>query len=45
MRSALGIVIGLRPEADITLFVRAYAGLDPVARPIFYDRCFAEYAE
>jgi ABC-2 type transport system ATP-binding protein len=45
MRSALGIVIGLAARADITLFDEPYAGLDPVARQIFYDRLLAEYAE
>jgi ABC-2 type transport system ATP-binding protein len=45
MRSALGIVIGLAARADVTLFDEPYAGLDPVARQIFYDRLLAEYAE
>jgi ABC-2 type transport system ATP-binding protein len=45
MRSALGIVIGLAARAEVTLFDEPYAGLDPVARQIFYDRLLAEYAE
>jgi ABC-2 type transport system ATP-binding protein len=45
MRSALGILIGLAARADVTLFDEPYAGLDPVARQIFYDRLLAEYAD
>jgi ABC-2 type transport system ATP-binding protein len=45
MRSALGIVIGLAARADVTLFDEPYAGLDSVARQIFYDRLLTEYAE
>jgi ABC-2 type transport system ATP-binding protein len=45
MRSALGIVIGMAARADVTLFDEPYAGLDAVARQIFYDRLLAEYAE
>ncbi len=45
MRSALGIVIGLAARADVTLFDEPYAGLDPVARQIFYDRLLSEFAE
>jgi ABC-2 type transport system ATP-binding protein len=45
MRSALGIVIGLAARADVTLFDEPYAGLDPVARQLFYDRLLADYAE
>jgi ABC-2 type transport system ATP-binding protein len=45
MRSALGIVIGLSARAEVTLFDEPYAGLDPVARQLFYDRLLAEYAE
>jgi len=44
MRSALGIVIGLAAQADVTLFDEPYAGLDAVARQIFYDRLLADYA-
>jgi ABC-2 type transport system ATP-binding protein len=45
MRSALGIVIGLAARAEITLFDEPYAGLDAVARQLFYDRLLASYAE
>ena len=45
MRSALGIVIGLAARAEVTMFDEPYAGLDAVARQIFYDRLLAEYAE
>jgi ABC-2 type transport system ATP-binding protein len=45
MRSALGIVIGLAARAEVTLFDEPYAGLDPVARQLFYDRMLADYTE
>jgi ABC-2 type transport system ATP-binding protein len=45
MRSALGIVIGLAARAEVTLFDEPYAGLDPVARQLFYDRLLADYAD
>ena len=45
MRSALGIVIGLAARAEVTLFDEPYAGLDPVARQLFYDRLLADLAE
>jgi ABC-2 type transport system ATP-binding protein len=45
MRSALGIVIGIAARAQVTLFDEPYAGLDPVARQLFYDRMLADYAE
>jgi ABC-2 type transport system ATP-binding protein len=45
MRSALGIILGLAARAEVTLFDEPYAGLDAVARQIFYDRLLAEYAE
>jgi len=45
MRSALGIVIGLAARAEVTFFDEPYAGLDPVARQLFYDRLLADYAE
>jgi ABC-2 type transport system ATP-binding protein len=44
-RSALGITIGLAARAEVTLFDEPYAGLDAVARQIFYDRLLADYAE
>jgi ABC-2 type transport system ATP-binding protein len=45
MRSALGIVIGLAARAELTLFDEPYAGLDAVARQLFYDRLLADFAE
>ncbi|MBO0692012.1 MAG: ABC transporter ATP-binding protein [Acidimicrobiaceae bacterium] len=45
MRTALGIVIGLATRAEVTLFDEPYAGLDAVARQLFYDRLLAEYTE
>jgi ABC-2 type transport system ATP-binding protein len=45
MRSAVGIVIGLSARAPLTLFDEPYAGLDAVARQLFYDRLLAEFAE
>jgi ABC-2 type transport system ATP-binding protein len=44
-RSALGITIGLGARAEVTLFDEPYAGLDAVARQIFYDRLLADFAE
>ena len=45
MRSAVGITIGLAARAELTLFDEPYAGLDPVARQLFYDRLLADFAE
>src|SRR5215468_2165046 len=45
MRSAVGIVIGLAARAELTLFDEPYAGLDAVARQLFYDRLLGEIAE
>ena len=45
MRSAVGIIIGLAARAELTLFDEPYAGLDPVARQLFYDRLLADFAE
>src|SRR5579862_5267804 len=45
MRSAVGIVIALAARADLTVFDEPYAGLDAVARQLFYDRLLADYAE
>src|SRR6202012_5085472 len=44
-RSALGITIGLAARAEVTMFDEPYAGLDAVARQIFYDRLLADFAE
>ena len=44
-RSALGITIGLAARAEVTLFDEPYAGLDAVARQIFYDRLLTDFAE
>jgi ABC-2 type transport system ATP-binding protein len=44
MRSALGIIIGLAARAELTLFDEPYAGLDAVARQVFYDHLLADYA-
>lgn len=44
MRSALGVVIGLAARAELTMFDEPYAGLDAVARQIFYDRLLSDYA-
>ncbi|MGH3318577.1 MAG: ABC transporter ATP-binding protein [Streptosporangiaceae bacterium] len=45
MRSALSIVIGLAGRAELTLFDEPYAGLDAVARHLFYDRLLADYVQ
>jgi ABC-2 type transport system ATP-binding protein len=45
MRSALGIVVGMAAQTEITLFDEPYAGLDAVARQLFYDRLLSTYAE
>jgi len=45
MRSPVGIVIGLAARAELMLFDEPYAGLDPVARQLFYDRLLADFAE
>ena len=44
MRSAVGITIGLAARAELTLFDEPYAGLDAVARQLFYDRLLADFA-
>jgi len=44
MRSAVGIVIGLAARAELTIFDEPYAGLDAVARQLFYDRLLADFA-
>ena len=42
MRTALGIVVGLAARAELTLFDEPYAGLDAVARTLFYDQLLAD---
>ncbi|MFC4030113.1 ABC transporter ATP-binding protein [Streptomyces polygonati] len=43
MRTALGIIVGLAARAELTLFDEPYAGLDAVARTLFYDQLLADY--
>jgi ABC-2 type transport system ATP-binding protein len=45
MRSALGIVIGLAAQAEVTMLDEPYSGLDEVARLVFYDRLLTDYSE
>jgi ABC-2 type transport system ATP-binding protein len=45
MRSGLGIVVGMAARAEVTMFDEPYAGLDAVARHVFYDRLLADFAE
>lgn len=42
-RSALGITIGLAARAEVTMFDEPYAGLDAVARRVFYDRLLEDF--
>ena len=44
-RSSLGAVIGIASRAELTLLDEPYAGLDAVARHVFYDRLLADYSE
>lgn len=43
-RSAIGVIIGLASRAELTLFDEPYAGLDAVARQLFYDHLLADYS-
>ena len=43
-RSAVGVIVGLAARADITLFDEPYAGLDAVARQLFYDHLLSDYS-
>ena len=42
-RSAIGVIIGLASRAELTLLDEPYAGLDAVARQLFYDRLLEDY--
>ncbi len=42
-RSAVGVVVGIASRAELTIFDEPYAGLDAVARHLFYDRLLADY--
>jgi ABC-2 type transport system ATP-binding protein len=44
MRSALGVVVGIAARAEVTLLDEPYAGLDAVARKMFYDRLLGDFA-
>ncbi|WP_062380077.1 ABC transporter ATP-binding protein [Demequina pelophila] len=44
-RSALGAIVGIASRAELTLLDEPYAGLDAVARHVFYDRLLEDYAE
>ncbi|MDN4479286.1 ABC transporter ATP-binding protein [Demequina sp. SYSU T00039] len=44
-RSAVGAIVGLASRAELTLFDEPYAGLDAVARQVFYDALLADLAE
>lgn len=44
-RSALGAIVAIASRAELTLLDEPYAGLDAVARHLFYDRLLADYAE
>ncbi|WP_291378366.1 ABC transporter ATP-binding protein [Demequina sp.] len=43
-RSAIGVIVGLASRAELTFFDEPYAGLDAVARQMFYDHLLADYA-
>lgn len=43
-RSALGAIVGLAARAELAFFDEPYAGLDAVARQLFYDRLLEDYA-
>ncbi|WP_062519976.1 ABC transporter ATP-binding protein [Demequina silvatica] len=43
-RSALGAIVGIASRAELTLLDEPYAGLDAVARHVFYDRLLEDYA-
>jgi len=43
-RSAVGVIVGLASRAELTLLDEPYAGLDAVARELFYDALLADYS-
>jgi len=43
-RSAVGVIVGLASRAELTLLDEPYAGLDAVARELFYDHLLADYS-
>ncbi|SEJ68498.1 ABC transporter ATP-binding protein [Demequina mangrovi] len=43
-RSAVGAIVGIASRAELTLLDEPYAGLDAVARHVFYDRLLEDYA-
>ena len=43
-RSAVGVIVGLAARAELTLLDEPYAGLDAVARDLFYDHLLADYS-
>lgn len=44
-RSSIGAIVALASRAEVTLLDEPYAGLDAVARQLFYDRLLADFAE
>jgi len=44
-RSSVGVIIGLASRAELTLLDEPYAGLDAVARELFYDHLLRDYSE
>ncbi|MDR1118455.1 MAG: ABC transporter ATP-binding protein [Bifidobacteriaceae bacterium] len=44
-RSAVGIILGLASRARLTIFDEPYAGLDAVARHLFYDELLRDFTE
>ncbi|WNM28159.1 ABC transporter ATP-binding protein [Demequina capsici] len=44
-RSAIGAVVALASRAEVTLLDEPYAGLDAVARQVFYDHLLEDFAE
>jgi ABC-2 type transport system ATP-binding protein len=43
-RSAVGAIIGLAARAELTFFDEPYAGLDAVARELFYSHLLEDYS-